>query len=1303
MANNNITSTVTITVNAKQANKMLDDQKKKAEDLRKEIDRLANAQGDHRKEIEKLDKELRQTERLMRQLRTESAQTTEVLKRLDKATPKELNKALNQLKRELNNIERGSKAWDEQIEKIKRVKAELDRVNSSMRVTQSSWERFKDKFNDWSGIAMAAAASLTGVVVAAKAAVTAFADMDQEMANVRKYTGMTAEQVAELNEEFKKMDTRTSREDLNKLAQEAGRLGKSSIEDVLGFVRAADKINVALDDLGEGATLTLSKLTGIFGDEQRLGTEKALLSVGSVINELSQNCTASAPYLAEFASRMGGVGAQAGMTVQQILAFGAVLDSNNQKVEASATALSQVMVRIYQDPAKYANVAGIDVKKFADLVKTDMNGALMLLLETLGKAGKMDTLSPMFKDMGENGSRAISALSTLAGHIEEVRKQQEVANEAFEEATSIDIEFNVQNETLQASLEKAKNRLNEMAVSLGEKLAPVMQHVISSTTLLLRVMSSVVDFLVKYKNEIIVVASGIAAYTLAVKAATIATNIQKAATIAATTAMKALNLVTKASPWGLLAAAITATATAIALLGRKTDATTKAMKELNRVKDEATKKSEQRRISIENLVKAAESENTSLEKRKAIIDKLNNIIPGYNAHLDETSGKYIANKKALDSYLVSLAKKYELEGAEERLKELGRRKAEINIELTGATSDLQNATAAEQADYARRSATRSPGTLSVGSTASAKRGIAQARVDRLNAALKEVIAQESLIFKSYGQQLQDQLIDSFLGEGEGEGGASGAGGSGGGSSSKGDKFAAVKEWREQMRAIALIAYRTGKSDYNEYMMALDQIEVEYYEKMLEHADLGETEKLTLMAESLTAQDKLLENARKKVLADEESDYKRQKSELDQFYLDNQISKEAHDIKLEELELEHQRRMIEIMEEGSPERLAAEDKYAQLLMAQKERLAKEEEQRLAQIMKYKDKYFGDNPSEKQAKYDDAISWLELAFGMEMDKAGGDSEQIEILKQKLDEAKKLIYDEIFGTSEEDGFKGAILKSAEWLQSEGGQALTQSMSMVISQMGAIFSQLTSYIEAETQIQTAAINKRYDAEISRAQGNSRLVARIEKQKEKEIAKVKSEANKKMFAMQVIQAIAQTAQNAINAYGSAAAIPIVGHIMAPIAAATAVAAGMVQVAAIKKQQQAADSEGYAEGGYTRPGSKYQVAGVVHAGEWVASQQLVNNPVTAPIIGLLEQAQRSNSFASLSSSEAGIISGSPAATTLALSAASASVDKDLALSIQLLIARLNEPFATINTMDGPFGIKEAQDDYYRYINNKNIK
>ena len=174
-----------------------------------------------------------------------------------------------------------------------------------------------------------------------------------------------------------------------------------------------------------------------------------------------------------------------------------------------------------------------------------------------------------------------------------------------------------------------------------------------------------------------------------------------------------------------------------------------------------------------------------------------------------------------------------------------------------------------------------------------------------------------------------------------------------------------------------------------------------------------------------------------------------------------------------------------------------------------------------------------------------------------------------------------------------------------------------------------MSSIVQSELEIQTAAINKRYDDEIAAAEGNSYQVAKLEKKKEEELAKAKNEANKKMFAMQVIQAVAQTAMNALSAYGSAAAVPLVGYILAPIAAGMAVAAGAIQIAAIKKQQQASEAQGYAQGGFTTPGAVDQPAGIVHAGEWVASQKLVNSPQTRPIIDALEYAQRNNSIGTL--------------------------------------------------------------------------
>jgi hypothetical protein len=287
--------------------------------------------------------------------------------------------------------------------------------------------------------------------------------------------------------------------------------------------------------------------------------------------------------------------------------------------------------------------------------------------------------------------------------------------------------------------------------------------------------------------------------------------------------------------------------------------------------------------------------------------------------------------------------------------------------------------------------------------------------------------------------------------------------------------------------------------------------------------------------------------------------------------------------------------------------------------------------------------------------------------------------------------------------------------------GKAVSGSLEVISTGMSSIFQQLTSLVQAETDIQVSAIEKRYKTEISNAEGNNYLVKKLEQKKEKEVAKVKNEANKKMFTMQVMQAVAQTATAAINAYSSAAAVPVVGYILAPIAAATAVAAGMLQVAAIKKQQEAAMAQGYASGGFTGEGKKDEVAGVVHKGEWVASHQLLQSPVARPMIDALDYAQRTNTIGSLRSEDVSrsivapsvyaqsasntptVIVQSPQSDAQTEIAATHAVMKEYAAVIKQLKERLDEPFVTVNTVTGDTGIKQAQDEYEQLMRNKTPK
>lgn len=1381
MANYTSTANVVLSVNGKQAQQMLSTLERDAKHLEKQIAAAAKA-GD-KATMKKLQRELNQTNRLMDQLRGSSASVDNVLRRLDKATPKELNKALRQLKNELNGIERGTAAWDAQIAKIKAVKAEIDSVNEAMREQESFSDRFAEWLNKWQMALVAVGAAITGLVMAGRKAVNAYAEMEQEMANVRKFTGMEADEVAALNEEFKKMDTRTSREELNQLAQEAGRLGKTSQEDVLGFVRAADKINVALDDLGSGATLTLSKLTGIFGDEQRLGTEKALLSVGSVINELSQNCSASAPYIAEFASRMGGVGAQAGLTVQQIMGFAAVLDSNNQKLEASSTALSQVIVRIYQDPAKYARVAGIDVQRFADLVKTDMNAALIEFLSTLKQAGNMDVLSPMFKDMGENGSRAISALSTLANHIDQVKEQQLVANEAFEEAVSIDKEFDVQNNTVMAGLEKARKRVNEIAVELGEKLQPVMRLVISSSTIALKTLSGMVDFFIKYRREIAAGVIAIAAYNaimlvynyhtvMATKATTLFHGVMKlvrgiipAVRLLFTPLVNAVQYFTnglevnyamqerwrksmaamKFSNWIGLVLALGAAVYALANRWKTArEEAEKARKEQEEYKksltdlDAASSEYCAKEVDrLDALYKAATDESKSKDERKAAAERLQALYPDYFKNLTAEQILVGQAKTAYDQLRDSIIEVARARAAAAKIEENEKELLTLEQKAPGlrATRDRDKvAYDAAVADWERAREMESNQSYTNSTDAAAGQAVNVAPYARKVASTGETYnASETAYQANLTKQRQLNEANEFLRDKykvsadalmEPQNpnvptvytptGGSGSGGSGAST----DKFAAEKDWREQQEAVARISYATGESDYLAYTKRMDEIAVGFYEKQLLHTDLSETERLKITAEWREAQKKQAEDATAESVEAENKRYNTELAQLKQFYIDGSISKETYDLKIEEAEIEHQRKLVAASAEGSKERLEAERQLQSLLIAQMQRKQQETERLEAKYAAMKKDYFGDNPQEAQAKYDADLALLHVVYDREIAAAGDNAAERLRIEEAFEKAKLALKKKYGLLAEEDtrnAMERGIADSVEWLNSDGGKAITGSLETLTSGMSAVFSQLSSMIQAELEIQTASINKRYDAEISRAEGNTYKVKKLERDKDKEIAKAKKEANRKMFAMQVIQAVAQTATNALNAYGSAAAVPVVGYILAPIAAAMAVAAGAIQIAAIKKQQQASEAQGYQSGGFTPQGRADEVAGVVHKGEWVASQRLVNNPRTRPLLEALDYAQRNNTIGSITAADVSRTITAPAVLAAQpstpptivnntyLPESSADSNDKIVAVLDRLDSRLNEPFVTVNSVTGDHGIQQAQDEYDRLMRNKSPK
>ncbi len=1449
MRNRNINdeATVKLFVNGEQAEDAMKRLKKTAEDLDKQLQAAMDA--GNKKQANKLQRELDKVRKELNRTESAAKGTGIVLNDLSNSSIFGLKNALKYLQKELIRTKPNTQAWNEYAEQIKEVQGRINELNGELQEQETLWDKFKnwsadawpaiDLLNQWGG----------SFVDLARSAVDAFASMDQEMANVRKFTGMGAEDVTALNEEFKKMDTRTSREDLNKLAQEAGRLGKSSTEDVMGFVRAADKINVALDDLGEGATLTLSKLTGVFGYEQMYGTEQSLLKVGSVINELSQNCSASAPYLADFASRMGGVGAQAKMTIPQIMAFGAVLDANGQQVEASSTALSQVIVRMMQEPAKYAKVAGLDVKKFTEMLKTDVNGALILFLETLQKAGGMDVLSPMFKDMGENGSCAIAALSTLATHIDEVKSQQEAANVAFKEGSSIDKEFSVQNTTVQASLDKAKKAVNDLCVELGEKLSPVMSHIISSSTALIRVMMTVIRFMLDQKVTIAMLTVAMVTYYTTINLAVIKTTAMTAATKAwgvlckalpATVALvkvavaaltnsvqyftnglqvnyamqlrwrKALDLMAAAGGAKIFIAITTAALALSQVLVRliaNHQAHVKALQTLNNIRQQAIGQVEEEKFKLEQLMAAASDVNTAEEKRLEICKKLNETVPDMRANVDKLTGAFIYSKDAVDKYVKSLIHLYEIQGARNKLEELGRKRSDLAVRKAELEDERQKIVA-EQSQYAANASGNFGYTTTSGASmpsfALAMTGFSGAaeRLDlnlkSVNRDLQELDEQSKLIYKTYGVmelmsdgQKQDfnPSVDTGSGSGytsqvQAEKDAKKAA-----AKARAEAVKARKEFKEQLDQIKaardkeqteIMALRMmGEINYLEYNKRKLAADEKYYDDSIAlYQKWGLQEDNQCQALSRKREEFLNEaneqrlalnkEAIQRVAQAEERDLKARYASKSSHTLAEELRLEEEILKIRynafkdqqalykktDKEYEEYQRQIDDLflkdqEEKQKKLMAKIDEFRKRFDHQSvkvkydmERAALEELYRLKKIEEEEYRRWLKKLNEQEAE--DVKEDKEDLPGMKKpdnpkNRGKAARDEYDTQKDKLDRALAT------GTINESEYNAALQRigvelrknllsplkecKSEWvslmttmidswvdladaIKDPDGDPLTaigNAINATAAVVTSVMSAVTEFQKAEYEIQAKAVEKRYDAEIDAAQGNSYKVRKLEKQREKELANLKKEQSQKQFAMQVFATIAQTAANAVQAYGAGLAIGgPAGLIMAPIAAALAVAQGAVQIALLKKQQQAAAAQGYSKGGFTRPGAVDEPAGIVHAGEWVASQKLLANPVARPMIEALDYAQRTNTIGSLKDED---VSRSIRATDSMVRMAESDGSSALMVAavaqnaevMKALNERLKQPIDAAVSIAGEHGIVQAEDKYNRYLKNKSPK
>lgn len=1445
MATNTDTHISRVILDTKEAKDKLKELQKKLEDVKKAKEE-AYAKGESTTALE------RQIKRLNDEVNaymTTQQKVNQILKNLSSASYKDLQTVAKALNRELKSgaIERNSEEWKKLQGQLQQVRTEMQRINNEGKATSGFLSRLWNGLNKNWGALTQVVGSLTALTVTLKASAQAYADMEESMANVRKYTGQTDEEVRRMNEDFKRMDTRTAREQLNELAGSAGRLGITSKEMIEEFVDGADKINVALgDDLGEGAVDKIGKLAQMFGEDKTKGLRGAMLATGSAINELAQNSSANAGYIVDFTADLSGVGIQAGMTQAQLMGLASALDQNMQEEATSSTVFSQLITKMFQEPAKFAKIAGIEVQKFTNLMKTNANEGLMQFLGAMKARGGFAEMAPMFEEMQLNGTRAVGVLSAVASHLDQVRTAQDLATQSYASGTSVINEFNVQNNTVQAQLDKAKKRFEDITVELGEQLIPVTRYAISTLSVGIRVLSTLITFSVTHSKQLAVIGAAIAvctalwyketiaiklrtaatAYATAVDKAYVATtNLLRAAIIAlqATWAlltkgmqgyivvMRAARLASLTNPWAALATVLTVVGVAVYGAVKAFTSYNEAMRnntqeaKNNRAVAEAQATLAKKvsdatldeRNKVDMLNKVIHSNAYTVDERRQAIAAMQKLVPEYHASISKEGTLYNDNQIAIRNYIKELENAAMAEAIYERKVEINKKKLELKRKESRIRGSLK-AVDTERKTHPERYKSEAVADAFTGQliernealrSNDKQKEIHNKRLKENLSLQQQVNAEESY----YNKELQKNtnLLKLYKKTEEnnlqGKGTANSAGTSTGHYTTEKERKAAEKK-RKKREAAARKAETKRKADLKKELddakksAEAQQLEAttlystgqirlaEYNDRMAKIKEHGLQQRMDILrkyGEAESEEYKRLNAQKEKISADyerkqtqdlQELEYDRQVAEqaitaeyynkdsdlyhnesaINEalFQLDQTFLKEKQALYLKtsdeywqiarEIERSEQQHLYDRQKQYDETLMQLKQEYLTLGNEQQMQLelagldevhkaglvSEEEYQRMK--MGIANKYASYKPDAKDQAKDDANTALDTAKKMtrQSDDSSGSlgSDNLATIAGGAIAAiqqQKMVNDNLQKLRDEDKISEQAYQDAKkQMNKETYQEIAAVAGAAFSSISSMMGAASAYSQACSDLEVAKIQANYDKQISAAGNNSAKKKRLEAKRDKEISAAKTKANKKAMKIEIAQAVASTAMSAINAYSSAAAIPTVGYIIAPIAAGLATAAGMLQIATIKKQHQA-EAAGYYEGGFTGPGHWKKEAGVVHAGEFVANHNAVNNPQLLPALQLIDAAQRNNTVASLTAQDVSRAMGTGSAAVVApvvnVNAGNEQVGESLD-NVNSTIEKLNEQLdlgiKSYVVITGPDGLDHRWNEYQKMKSNK---
>jgi hypothetical protein len=703
-------------------------------------------------------------------------------------------------------------------------------------------------------------------------------------------------------------------------------------------------------------------------------------------------------------------------------------------------------------------------------------------------------------------------------------------------------------------------------------------------------------------------------------------------------AWTAMNATMKASVFGLIATGVVLLAMKLWEMKKAADAAAQAQKALNAIKAEAQRQVVEEKLKLENLIKVAKDEKLSMDERLKATEALNRIVPHYNATIDKTTKKFKASDKALKAYINSLVRLYEVQGAKKQIQELAEQRAGLTIKLNKAKDRLADAKNARGFQY----------TTSWGATGNTQVDAVShfsSEVESLTEGIKQINKQIDTIGNAFGKDIAHQTVkeasepevpDSDIG-GKG-GGKTGGGHTTGTSSAPNPDDIASKKFSENRQADIDAANQDYQQDVNNWNMALAQKQTtqEKYDLAMQALKTQHTANILAIETSYSEQSQnidIKDAGKKKSLQEKQQDNQRK---AEQAHFDQQVAAEQA----------YQDALAKVMEQGETEQeLTLEQQRDQKLEILKGYyqaaldLARQNGEDTVQVEKaYKDaqkqieKEYIAKHKEQLDQQDDKKKQARQALGF--DQQSEYDQQLTQLQQALD--NQYITQEEYEKKVQQMKKESFMKQAQYYTE-------------------LFSNAVGALQ---NAEMANVDAKYDAEIKAAEGNTALQEKLEKKKANEKLKIQKKYADVNFAMQAAQIISNTATSIMKAYSDMG--PIAGSVAAALMGVT----GAAQLAVANAERQKVKrmtlngSSGSSSASTSRVASGRESGGridvereqdgkhfnaefspgkrgyidkptvIVGEGprgkskEWVASNAALENPTIAPLINLMDAAQR---------------------------------------------------------------------------------